>query len=249
MSILKVDGLSKEFIDGKPVLDKISFSIEEKGVYAIIGKKGAGKSALAAILAGCCEADEGNVVYNDVTLEADSKTGKQIKKKIGYVSEVCCFPDDMTVFELLDFTGRMRGVSPDKRARQIKEALELLLLSARRDALIKGLSLSENKRLALANALIGNPSVLILDEPIANASAEDAEIIKDVISMLADKKVIIILTERTSDAEALASQIGIISRGKIVLWESLENIKAKLDGEQRALLKTFLAFTDGAEEV
>jgi ABC-type multidrug transport system ATPase subunit len=142
----------------------------------------------------------------------------------------------------------MRGVSPDKRARQIKEALELLLLSEKREVLIKGLTLSERKRLSLANALVGNPSVLILDEPLANASAEDAELIKDLVSMLGEKKVIIILTERTSDADALASQIGIISGGETVLWESLEQIKLKLDGDRNALLKTFLAFTDGARE-
>ena len=247
MSILKVEGLSKKF-GSQVVLNKINFSIEEKGVYAILGKKDSGKSTLAAILAGCCEADGGSVTYNDTLFAPDDKRCKQIKKKIGYVSEKCFFPTDMTVFELLDFTGRMRGVSPDKRARQIKEALELLLLSEKREVLIKGLTLSERKRLSLANALVGNPSVLILDEPIANASAEDAELIKDLVSMLGEKKVIIILTERTSDADALASQIGIISGGETVLWESLEQIKLKIDGDRNALLKTFLAFTDGARE-
>lgn len=247
MSILKVEGLSKEF-GGQIVLNKINFSIEEKGVYAILGKKGHGKSVLAALLAGCYEADEGIVAYNDTVLDPNDKKSKRLKKKIGYVPEICFFPADMTVFELLDFTGKMRGVSPDKRSRQIKEALELLLLTEKREALVKGLTVTEKKRLSFANALVGNPSVLILDEPIANASAEDAELIKDLISMLGEKKVIIILTDRTSDADALASQIGIMSDGELVLWESLEQIKLKLDGDRNALLKTFLAFTDGARE-
>lgn len=243
MNIITVEGLEKKVL-GKKVLNGISFSIEEKGVYAILGKKGAGKTTLASALAGVIVPDGGKISYKDEELYPIGKASRSLKKKIGYLPEKCSFYGEMTVFEILDFTGRLRGVSVDKRIRQIKEALELVFLSQRRDAFVKTLTDSEKKRLAMANALIGNPSVILLDEPIARASVEDAGIIKDVISMLGKMKTVIIFTERTSDAEALAENIGILAGGKIALWSSLDEIKDRLNGEPRALLKAFLAFTE-----
>ena len=112
------------------------------------------------------------------------------------------------------------------------------------EVLVRDMSFSQKKRLMLANALIGNPSVLILDEPTAKVISEDAELIRDVILMLGERKTVIVLTEKITLANQIANHIGIIAKGKMALWSSLDNIKAKLNNDPNALLETFLAFTD-----
>ena len=245
MSILKTENL-KIALNGKALLDGLSFEIDEKGIYAILAKTSDELTALANALAGVIELDGGSIFYKDNELTT-KKSGRALKAKIGYVPKESFLYPDMTVYEVLDFTGKMRDVAPDKRIRQIKEALELLVLSEKGEVLVKGLSFSEKKRLLLANALIGNPSVLILDEPCANVMSEDSEIIRDVIDMLAKKKVIIITTEKVTFANGIADYIGIISGGEMALWSSLENIKAKLNNDSKALAKTFIAFTDSSK--
>ena len=246
MSILKTENI-KVSLNNKILLDGISFEIDEKGIYAILAKASEELSALANALSGVIKVDSGTVFYKDIQL-TDKKRGRELKSKIGYVSKESFFYPDMTVYEVLDFTGKMRGVSPDKRIRQIKESLELLVLSNKSDVLIKSLSFSEKKRLAVANALIGNPSVLILDEPCLNVLSEDSEVIRDVIEMLGERKAVIVLTEKLTFANGIANHIGIISKGKMALWSSLENIKEKLDNDPKALAKTFIAFTDNSAD-
>ena len=243
MSILEVIDLKKDSSQGS-FIENLSFSIEEKGVYAFLGKASSGKSTLAQILAGVTEADSGIVFFRESDMYANAKKNKIAKAKIGYVPENIFFYPDMTAFEVLDFTGRIKKVDPDKRFRQIKEAFELLALSEKSDVLVKDLTLSEKKRLAVANAIIGNPSMLILDDPTSRASAEDAEIIRNAIAMLGKFKPVLLFTDKAIEAEALATNICILSNGKIALWETLDEIKAKFNNEKGALLKTYEAFSN-----
>lgn len=244
MALLKVENL-KLFSENEAVLGGLSFEIDKKGIYAILGKNAKSSSMLAKVLSGIILPDSGSVLLGDT--ELFSKGGKKLKSKIGYLPKECFLYSDMTAYENLDFTGRMRGVGSDKRLRQIKEALDLLNISHLSEALVCDMNTSEKKRLLLANALIGNPSVLILDEPTSCAFSDDAELICDVISMLGEKKTVLLFTEKISLAEDLADHIGIISGGEMVLWSSLDNIRQKLNGDTAALAKTFIAFTDDSD--
>lgn len=238
MSILEVTNLKKD-----NVIEEVSFSIDEKGVYAFLGKASSGKSTLAEILAGASETDGGKVIFRDVDIYKNTRQGKSAKAKIGYVPENIFFYPDMTAFEVLDFTGRLKKVDPDKRFRQIKEAFELLAISEKSEVLVKHLTLSEKKRLAFANALVGNPSMLVLDDPTSKVSAEDAELIRNTIAMLGEFKTVLLFTDKCVEAETLAKNIAILSEGKIVLWSTLDEIKEKFGDEKGALLKTFEAFS------
>ena len=242
MSLLKVEKL-RVSVDGLTVIRDVSFEIEEKGIYAILGKSEAERTALAKLLAGILKTDSGRILYKDNEL-SDSKKGNAVKAKIGYLPKKCFLYPDMTVYETLDFTGKMRKVSPDKRVRQIKEALELVILSNKSEALVKSLSYAEKKRLLLANALIGNPSVLILDEPTENLPPDDVALVKEVIGMLGERKTVLIFTEKLLLANDMAKHVGILSNGELGLWSSLDNIKQKLDNDPNALLKVFAAFSD-----
>lgn len=244
MSLLKVENL-KITVDGASVIEDVSFEIEEKGIYVILGKNEFERTLLAKALAGVTALTGGSIFYKDIEL-SNKKQSKKLRTKIGYVPKESFFYPDMTAYEVLDFTGKLRGVSVDKRIRQIKEALELVALSELKDAFVKDLNFSEKKRLLLANALIGNPNVIIIDEPCVNVLSEDSELIREVIEMLGERKTVVILSEKISLANELAKYIGIISSGKIVFWSSLDNIKEKLDNDPNALLKIFVAFTDDA---
>ena len=118
MSLLKVNELVKNTADGFK-LNGVSFEIEEKGIYGIFGKRGSGKTLLASLLCGICDADDGDVCYKRNSMFASEKQAANAKKKLGYVPDKICFPKDMSILEVLDFTGAAKKVSPDKRARQI----------------------------------------------------------------------------------------------------------------------------------
>lgn len=243
MSLLEVKNLTKTTPYGV-VLNDVSFSIEEKGVYCVLGKKSSGKSVLAEVLAGCSEIDSGEVLYKDKNLYADEKSNLELKAKIGYVAAETFFFPDMTVFEILDFTAKLRCVSSEKRFRQIKESLELVDLSEKYEAFVKDLSISEKKRLSLANALIGNPTFLILDDPTAYVAASDAEIIRKIIKMVSNIKTVILFTDKINLTQELAKNVGIMANGKMVFWSSVEEMKAGSFGDDDYLVKTFLKFSE-----
>lgn len=241
MSILTVKNL-KVTEDEKNILEDISFDIDEKGIYVVLGKSGSGKTALARALAGISKY-EGEILYKDSELSQKGKKGAKLKAKIGYVPQKNFLYSNMTVYETLDFTARMRGVDADKRVRQIKEALDLVEISSLNEAFVGDLTPSDKKRLLIANALMGNPSVIILDEPTFSVNPDDAALIRDLIVMLGERKTVIIFTEKILLANELANTVGIISKGRLELWSSLDTIKEKLSGDPNALLKTFMAFS------
>lgn len=245
MSLLNVENL-KASVEGI-VLDGVSFEIDKKGIYAILGKSSEEKNMLARVLAGTVEASDGKIFYKDEEFVGENQI--KLKSKIGYMPCKCFLYPDMTVYETLDFTGCMRKVSKDKRIRQIKEAIEILELSSVSEVLVKDLNTVERKKLLLANALMGNPRVIIFDEPTTGLSPSDSEIICDVISMLKDRKAVILFTDKLSVANDMADYIGIISRGKMVLWSTLDDIRENLDGAQNALSRTFIAFSSESEVI
>lgn len=236
MSLLKVNELVKNTADGFK-LNGVSFEIEEKGIYGFFGKKGSGKTLLASLLCGVCDADEGDICYKDKSIYASEKQAVVVKKKIGYVPDAVRFPSDMSVEELLDFTGAAKGVSPDKRARQIKEALTLTGLDKKSEYLIENLSPSEKKRVAYANALLGNPDVIVIDEPIAMIDLLQRDEIKKLIAMLGKMKVVVAFCKNPADIEEMCDYIGIMSNGNLRIFESAAEIAEKLGGNVSALLR------------
>ena len=227
MSLVKVEQVCKEFSDEFSLRD-ISFEISEKGVYGFLGKSGSGKSALALVLAGACEPDGGSIVYKEKELYTSQKQTAQIKRKIGFVPQKCIFDLDMTAFEVLDLTGKAKGVDPDKRYRQIREALEITGLQKQKDVLVASLTLSQKKRLAIANSLLANPDVIIMDEPLRYLDPSQAQEIKSLISMLEKKKVVLIFSAFADEIQSLCSHTAILVGGRIVLWDSVEAILSKL---------------------
>ena len=229
MSLIEAIDICFENYCDELSLRDISFEIEEKGVYGFLGKSKSGKTALATLLAGVERYDDGFLLYKDTEMYSNKKSELQIKKKIGYVPEKCFFDEDMTVFEVLDFTGMAKHISPDKRYRQIKEAMELMGLTELCDMTVETIGATEKKRLGIASAILGNPDVIIFDEPMKNLEKRWQDELKGLISMLSSKKVILIFTSSPTDIEEMCRGVAIMSHGKIVLSDKVENIKSKLE--------------------
>lgn len=236
MSLLELKNVSKQYPDGFKIND-VSFSIEEKGIYGFFAKGKAGKTMLATILCGACEVGSGEILYKDKAMHDSRKQTAKIKKKIGYVPDACIFPCDLTVGELLDFTGKAKGVDPDKRARQIKEALSLTGLSQKEGVLIASLSVSEKKRVAYANALIGNPDVIIIDEPIAVIDSAQRDEIKKLIEMLGKMKVVLLFSKSSNELEELCSYAGVLADGELIAFEPIDTLLSRLNKTTNAALR------------
>ena len=182
---VEVSGLTK-VIEDETVLDNVSFSFEKKGIHGILSPKGGGKTALLDILACAVSYDEGELTVNGIDIApngADSKNAREVKRRIGYVRQRSEFYPDMTPVEVLSFVGSARGEEPDKLARQIKEALELVGLEEVSNRLVSRLGYVEQKMLGYAAAIVGNPDILIIDEPKSKATAEKSETVTGIIRL------------------------------------------------------------------
>ena len=227
MSLLKAENICKICTDEFSLKD-ISFEICEKGIYGFLGKEGAGNSSLAKVLAGVSDIDWGALFYKDIEFNRDSKQGALMKKKIGYVPEKSVFDSGVTAFEFLDLVGKSKKIEPDKRYRQIKEALELTGLSRKAEVLTEHLELNEKKRLSIAASLLGNPDVIIWDEPLRFLDPRQAEEIKKIAFMLKGKKVVLIFSANPCDIEEMCDSIAILSCGEIAVWKSKEEMLSVL---------------------
>ena len=230
VEMLRAESLSKAYGEHTVVSD-ISLSIPKGGIHGILGPIGSGKTTLMEILSGSISADSGAVWIGERPVGIEEKG---VKAKIGYMPERNPFYRDMTVLETLDFVGDARGVASEKRFRQIKEALDLVGLSERQNRLVDRLSREEVKRLSLAAALLGNPDVLLLDEPIPAVAAERREELFGLLRMLGRIKTVILATEELQTARALCSDVLILSDGRTLAQGSFESLDAKLRQSENA---------------
>lgn len=240
---LKVSDMSKvsSHGDSSPILDGISFEFSKKGVHGILAPHASGKTALMDVLSGTSLADGGCVMLGDRTVSsADGET----VRRIGYVQQSCCLYPDMTASEILDFVGEARRVDTDKRYRQIKEALELVGLTDAHRRLVRRLTSHEQKLLSIAAALIGNPDILLIDEPtVVGATSEERAQICELIRMLGKMKTVVIATPDYSLARELCEDVVILSDGKMIgcgSFELLERRSAERDGSSLESLYTSL---------
>ena len=218
--MIQISHLSKEYNEKKALAD-ISFSISEKGIHGILGPRGAGKSMLMDLLSGCQTADEGEILLR-------GKAVAEQKGKIGYVPQHPDFYATMTVLETLDFVGELRGVSSDKRYRQIKEAVELVDLESVQNRLIGRLTKEEKKRVALAAALLGNTEIVLIDEPLWGTTAAKQRENENLLRMLGKHKTVVIASEKFSLIRELCEDVLILSEGSVIAQDTFEGLEEKL---------------------
>jgi ABC-2 type transport system ATP-binding protein len=224
---IAVQGLTKVF-GAKPAVDHITFRVERGRFFGFLGPNGAGKSTTMKMLTGLLRPTEGDVMIEGLRLNADPLAVKRI---IGVVPEELPLYERLTGGEYLTFAGRMHGLPRVEVRRRVDELTEFLSLAEERDKLVADYSLGMKKKLALAAAILHNPRVLFLDEPLNGIDPISGRIVGDLLRRIAAKGATVFFTSHVLDVvERLCHEVAVIDRGRIVAQGTLDEIRA-----QRAL--------------
>ena len=260
-NLIEVDGLVKSYGPVK-ALQGISFSVGEGEVLGFLGPNGAGKSTTLRILAGFMPGDSGRVSVNGFDVGRESLA---VRNSIGYLPEGVPIYPDMRVGEYLRFRARLKGILRTERKGRIDDALEETQTADVAGRMIGTLSRGYRQRVGLADALLGEPPVLILDEPTVGLDPEQVRQFRSLLQEVGRNRTVILSTHILSEVELVCSSVAIISDGKLVAGDTVENIKgslsdrvcvaAEVDGPRKAVTAAFEALAgvsrvevDGAEE-
>ena len=216
---IEINNISKLYGKQK-ALDSVNFTVGEGELVGFLGPNGAGKSTLMKIITGYLQASAGEVYVNDSLV---SIKNKEIRKKIGYLPEHNPLYTDLYVKEYLEITAGMYQL-PEKKKKVI-EMIDLTGLGDEQHKKIRALSKGYRQRVGLAQALIHDPSVLILDEPTTGLDPNQLEEIRSLIKEISKEKTVMLSTHIMQEVEAICSRVLIINKGKIAADGSVNELK------------------------
>ena len=232
MSIV-VENLTKLY-GSQLALDNVTFSVTKGEVLGLLGPNGAGKSTTMKILTGYLLANDGKAEICGLDVV---KFPIETKKKTGYLPEHNPLYLDMFIREYLEFTGGIYRISSSKIKNRIEELIELTGLTAERKKKIGQLSKGYRQRVGLAQALIHDPEVLILDEPTTGLDPNQIVEIRNLIKEIGKSKTVILSTHIMQEVSAICNRAVIISKGKIVADRKIEELTSNLGSNKKLLLK------------
>lgn len=208
---LKIEKLRKEYGD-TVALDDISICFKE-GLYGILGPNGAGKSTLMELLVDNLPRTCGEIFLDGVPI---LQMGKDYRKKVGYMPQQQCLYDHMTAREFLHYIGKLKGISNKTLRTESDELLQLVHLEKEADKYLGKFSCGMRQRVLLAQALLGQPDILILDEPTVGLDPKERKHVRTIMMEYAKKRIVLFVTHMVSDVEHIADQIIILKHGSIV---------------------------------
>ena len=209
--------------------DHLNFKIEKGKIYGFLGPNGAGKSTTMNIMTGYLGATEGEVLINGHDI---LKEPEEAKKHIGYLPELPPLYTEMTVQEYLDFTAELKGISRDKRESSVEEVLKLAKLMDVRGRLIRNLSKGYRQRVGLAQAVLGFPDIIILDEPTVGLDPKQIIEIRELIRKLAKDHTVILSSHILAEVREVCDYIMIISKGRLVASDTPDNLEHLMDDSE-----------------
>lgn len=242
-AVIEIHDLTKKY-GSKKVLDGINLKVKRGEIMGFLGPNGAGKSTTMNILTGYISATEGCVTVDGEDILENQKVAK---KKIGYLPENPPLYLDMTVKEYLGFVYELKKVKKEK-IKHLSEIMEVVKINHVADRMIKNLSKGYKQRVGLAQALIGDPEVLILDEPTVGLDPQQIIEIRNVIKTLGENRTVILSTHILQEVTAICDRVTIINKGKIVAMDTLENLSASI-GEKGKYLIRACAEKEVAEKI
>ncbi len=237
--MIKIENLTKYYGDLKAV-DSVSFEIQKGEILGLLGPNGAGKTTIYRILTGYLSPTSGSIKVKDFTIQNNLI---EIKKLIGYLPEAAPIYQDMLVFDYLNYVADIRGVDKEKKLAHLRELADLCSLNEVMHFSINELSKGYRQRVGIAHALMGDPEILVLDEPTAGLDPNQIVETRDIIRRIGKEKTIVFSTHILSEAEATCDRVVIIDRGKKVADDTVENLRKSLKLE--SFEKIFLALTKG----
>lgn len=231
--MIEVTNLTKKYGDHIAV-DHLSFRVEKGQIYGFLGPNGAGKSTTMNIITGYLAATEGTVTIDGKDIQKDPE---EAKRSIGYLPELPPLYVDMTVREYLEFVAELKKVPKKERKQQIDEVMEMTQITDMQQRLIKNLSKGYRQRVGLAQAILGYPEVIILDEPTVGLDPKQIIEIRDLIRKLGENHTVILSSHILSEVSAVCDHIMIIAHGKLVASDSPENLQKLMSGSMELNLE------------
>jgi ABC-2 type transport system ATP-binding protein len=231
--LIEVEHLTKSYGQARAVND-ISFKVEKGEILGFLGPNGAGKTTTMRILTGYLPATGGTARIAGFDVFEQSM---DVRKRIGYLPETPPLYPEMTVEDYLTFVARIKGVAPDAVGKRVEESLRMTNVLDRRKELIKRLSRGYKQRVGIAQAIVHNPDVVILDEPTVGLDPNQIKEVRNLIKGLAGDHTIILSTHILPEVEMTCDRVVIINKGKIAAIDTTENLTTQLKGGERVVIQ------------
>ena len=239
--MISVKDLKKFFGDVKAV-NGISFNVNKGEIFGLLGPNGAGKTTTIKLLLGLLESDEGNLEVLGMDPEKDEI---EIKRRIGYVSEEPLIFKSLTPKDLFNFVASIRGMEPEETTEKAQQYLESLGALEYYQQLIATLSHGNKQKIQIIAAILHEPDLLILDEPLAGLDAKSVKVMKEILDIHLEKGGSVLFSTHIMEiAEELCDRIGIINKGKIVGIGTIDQLNEQAKKVGARLEDVFLRLTE-----
>lgn len=226
--MIEVQNLSKNY-GSREALRGISFSVEDGEILGFLGPNGAGKSTTMNIITGCITQTGGKALINGINI---LENPMEAKKSIGYLPEIPPVYPDMTVDEYLNFVYGLKKCKFPKNS-HLEEIRTLVGIEDVRKRVIRNLSKGYKQRVGIAQALIGNPQTIVLDEPTVGLDPKQIIEIRSLIKKLGKNHTVILSSHILSEVQAVCDKIVVIDKGKLIAFDTAENLSRKLTGDRK----------------
>lgn len=226
--MIEINNLVKKYGEHVAV-DHLSLTVEPGKIYGFLGSNGAGKSTTMNIITGYLGATSGTVTINGHDI---FKEPEEAKKCVGYLPEIPPLYADMTVLEYLNFVAELKKLQKSLRKRYVEEAMETTGILDVKNRMIRNLSKGYRQRVGFAQAILGYPEIIILDEPTVGLDPKQIIEIRDLIKKLGEKHTVILSSHILTEISAVCDHVFIISKGKLVASDSTENLLDQMSGAQ-----------------
>ena len=221
--MIQVENITKKYGDFVAV-NNINFEIEEGEIIGFLGPNGAGKSTTMNMITGFIEPTSGKIIIDGYDI---SKKPKKAKKEIGYMPEGVPLYSDLTVKEFVTYMAEIKKVNKKEKKEMVQKALEETGLIEVQNKLNKNLSRGYKQRVSMAGALVGNPKLIILDEPTVGLDPKQVTEIRTLIKELGKKHTVILSSHILSEVSQICNRVIIINKGQIVAIDTPENLEKK----------------------
>jgi len=224
---IALTSVTKRFSGGVTALDRVSFTVTP-GMFGLLGPNGAGKTTLMRILSTLLEPDQGSVAFGEIDLREDPQA---VRRLIGYLPQELGFYRQLTGPEYLDLVAGMKGLSAREARPETARLLEQVNLAHQRKKRIGEYSGGMRRRLGIAQALLGDPQVIIVDEPTAGLDPEERLRFRNLLADLSAQRTILLSTHIVADVETTCERLAVLNRGHLLYAGPTEQLLEQADGQ------------------